>query len=197
MALIGSQIPTVNHVTSTISLISCRCTSLFYDFLKLVTFLVSTLEKRSKKSPSPPQNPPSSQINHNSVIESQTDPNSHHLIANSLESDDDAGKSSTTTTSSSFVDGKRILSFDEGRTNVIGSNTSLNKSEIDAEGAVGEICNRYKVEQQRRGSISTIGNSLVNPENKVKYHFFEKRIIFEIFKNYFLNRQNCHLSFRN
>ncbi|KAL7013637.1 hypothetical protein ACKWTF_015500 [Chironomus riparius] len=111
-------------------------------------------------------------INNNSISchenESKTtqiDSNSHHPIANSLESDDDAvigASSSTTTTSSSFLDGKRISSFEERADQLRGSNGSLNKSDFENDagsvGASGDL-GRYRVEQQRKGSISIVNNS--------------------------------------
>ncbi|KAL7013636.1 hypothetical protein ACKWTF_015500 [Chironomus riparius] len=85
--------------------------------------------------------------------------------ANSLESDDDAvigASSSTTTTSSSFLDGKRISSFEERADQLRGSNGSLNKSDFENDagsvGASGDL-GRYRVEQQRKGSISIVNNS--------------------------------------
>ncbi|KAG5669700.1 hypothetical protein PVAND_017582 [Polypedilum vanderplanki] len=129
---------------------------------------VSTFEKSSKKSSSPPPSsllapPLLSNYNLNEIHDSQSTPSTtttthdnknsnNNPIANSIESDDDAviGATSSSTTSSSFLDGKRISSFEEKR----GSNGSL---ETDA--GINDS-NRYRTEfQQRKGSISIICNS--------------------------------------
>lgn len=160
---------------------------------------VSTLEKRSNKSPSPSApSATSSNINtikaHDDDVKDSATPvasDSHSVpLANSLDlsSDDDhldkltGASSSTTTTSSSFFDNnKRISSFDDGLKPLIAplsivdqlkaSNTSINKLDSDFESNVGnETAMRYRVEQQRKGSIPNINNNQTKTgnENKVK-----------------------------
>lgn len=167
---------------------------------------VSTLEKRSKNSPSPSAPPaPSSNINtikvHDDDVKIAATPvasDTHSVpLANSLDlsSDEDhldkltgASSSTTTTTSSSFFENnKRVASFDDGLKPLItpvsivdqtkASNTSINKLSSDLENTVGsETAMRYRVEQQRKGSIPNMNNNQtkIGNENKVTA---EKRFI--------------------
>lgn len=146
--------------------------------------LVSTLEKRSKKSPSPSPSAPSHTTPQNEF-------SSSNPIANSLESDDDAiigASSSTTTTSSSFLRDERNESQQ-----MRASNTSLNKSELEIDGSVSDLI-RYRVEQQRKGSVTMVNsqNTSVNSE-KVSFKYFIK-IDKKNLKSF---SQNCHRNCRN
>lgn len=88
--------------------------------------------------------------------------------------------SSTTTTSSSFFDNnKRVASFDDGLKPLIApislvdqlkaSNTSINKLDSDLESVVGsETAMRYRVEQQRKGSIPNMNNNQTKTGNDAK-----------------------------
>lgn len=128
--------------------------------------LVSTLEKSSNKPPSP--SAPSatlSAISNIKPIDDDVKVSTPVYLANSLElsSDDDhldklTGASSSTTTSSSFLEGMQVLKPLTEKTNTLeqlkSSNTSLNKIEMEFDGATG----RYRTEQQRKGSISNNNN---------------------------------------
>lgn len=110
-----------------------------------------------------------------SSINASSDPSNSILIANSLDlsSDDDlldkqlssltGASSTTTTTSSSFLDNKRMSSFDVTLPGVVEqlktSDGSLNKIEAQIDAAVNETAMmRYRVEQQRKNSIPLISN---------------------------------------
>lgn len=139
----------------------------FAHFKFLFEILVSTFEKRSKKSRS--QSPTAQTHQTTTTTSIENDISCSHPIANSVESDDEAvigASSSTTTTSSSFLrdDGK----LDPQRA----SNSSLNKDmEIDG-GTVSDLM-RYRVEQQRKGSISIVSSNQITTssggESKVSF----------------------------
>jgi hypothetical protein len=132
--------------------------------------VVSTLEKRSKKSPSP--SAPSVTTSNTNTIKAHDDDvkipekssvasDSHSVLANSLDSDEDhleklTGASSSTTTSSSIVENsKRVSSFDDGLKplgildQIKSSNTSINKLDSDFDNVGNDVSLRYRVEQQR------------------------------------------------
>lgn len=127
---------------------------------------VSTLEKSSNKpSPSAPSATLSAISNIKSIDDDVKVSSTPVYLANSLElsSDDDhldklTGASSSTTTSSSFLEGMQVLKPLTEKTNILdqlkSSNTSLNKIEMEFDGATG----RYRTEQQRKGSISNNNN---------------------------------------
>ena len=137
----------------------------FDIFFSLTNLLVSTFEKRSKKSRSQSPSAPSHQTstitsNSSTTTIIENDISSSHPIANSLESDDDAvigASSSTTTTSSSFMrdEGTNLDQPQQLRA----SNCSLNKVDSDLDGGTVNDLMRYRVEQQRKGSISIVSNN--------------------------------------
>ncbi|CRL07600.1 CLUMA_CG020565, isoform A [Clunio marinus] len=157
---------------------------------------VSTLEKRSKKSPSPLAqsetlsaiNPIKDHADEDKILPTSVAIDSHSVpLANSLDlsSDDDhlekltGASSSTTTTSSSFLENKRLASLDDEMKPIIAplslieqlkaSNTSLNKLESEIDVVIGnETATRYRVEQQRKGSIPNVNTNQNKNENKTK-----------------------------
>jgi hypothetical protein len=162
----------------------------FYLFSYLFIFfalkpLVSTLEKRSKKSPSPSTSVTTSNINtiiHHDDVKITATPvasDSHSVLANSLDlsSDDDhldKLTSSTTTSSSLFDTSKRVSSFDDGLKplsivdQMKSSNTSINKLDFESDTAGNDTSIRYRAEQQRKGSIPNINNNQVKVGNENK-----------------------------
>lgn len=147
-------------------------------------FSVSTLEKTSKTPLSPLDT--SSNIVHPAKVHDDTfkisttsvasDSRSDSYLANSLDSDDDhfdklTGPSST----SSFLENKRIDSFD-GSKPLIGiieqirtSNTSLNRLETDVDLLVGhEMTLRYRGDQQNKESVTTVTDKPIKIENESK-----------------------------
>ena len=141
--------------------------------------LVSALEKSSKKSSSPTApSPPikTSPIKAHDDVKVSAPVDSHSVpLANSLDlsSDDDhldkltGASSSTTTTSSSFLDNKHVLDDLQGKPPVLSlieqlktSNTSLNMLDTEHDIAIGtETSMRYRIEQQRKGSIPNANNN--------------------------------------
>lgn len=171
--------------------------SFFYLFF--ARKLVSTLEKSSKKSSSPtaPSSPiKTSPIKANDDVKVSAPVDSHSVpLANSLDlsSDDDhldkltGASSGTTTTSSSFLDNKRLASFDDemqgikptnATLNIIDhlktSNTSLNMLDSEQDVAIGnETLMRYRIEQQRKGSIPTGNNNQTKGGGEHKVIFLD------------------------
>jgi hypothetical protein len=163
--------------------------SSFFIFFALKP-LVSTLEKRSKKSPSPSTSVTTSNINtitHDDDVKitaTSVASDSHSVLANSLDlsSDDDhldKLTSSTTTSSSLFDTSKRVSSFDDGLKplsivdQMKSSNTSINKLDFELDSAGNDTSMRYRVEQQRKGSIPNINNNQVKVGNENKVILME------------------------
>lgn len=150
--------------------------------------LVSSLEKSSKKSPSPSA-PPSNQSKSFNIIKPHHDDphddkksppdapidansNSRSVAANSLDlsSDDDhvdnklsgPSGSSTTTTSSSFIDSKQknsLLSFDEELKSFMNNASNDEKSESEKENVlINENYMKHKSDEQKSSARDSVSS---------------------------------------